>query len=211
MSETVSGARRLLALPAAYKLLQVAVGSNASHRRFVAEHVRPSPASRLLDVGCGPGHILRALPADTRYVGIDASAEYIAAAQRRWGDRAEFHHMTVGEAGLSDREFDIVLAMGLLHHLDDAEAASLIGMASEVLVPGGRFLAIDPARAPGQPRVARWLIGRDRGEYVRTADAYAELARESFGSVDVTVRSDLLRVPYTHAVLECAVSEPPGA
>ena len=115
--------------------------------------------------------------------------------------------MTVANAALTNLEFDIVLAMGLLHHLDDVEAASLVALASQALVSGGRFVAIDPARAPGQPHVARWLIGRDRGEYVRTADAYAELARGSFGSVAVTVRSDLLRVPYTHAVLECAEPE----
>lgn len=117
--------------------------------------------------------------------------------------------MRVGEAALSDREFDIVLAMGLLHHLDDAEAASLVELASQALVPGGRFVVIDPAHAAGQPGTTRWLIGRDRGEYVRTADAYAELARASFGSVAVTVRSDLLRVPYTHAVLECTEAGAP--
>jgi hypothetical protein len=50
--------------------------------------------------------------------------------------------------------------------------------------------------------MARWLIGRDRGAHVRGADAYAELARASFGSVRVSTRDDLLRVPYTHAVLE---------
>jgi SAM-dependent methyltransferase len=208
MSESVASVKRLLSWPAAYELLQVVVGSNASHRRFVAEHVRPRPGSRVLDIGCGPAHILKALPVDTRYVGFDASPEYIAAARRRWGDRGEFHQMTVSEAALGEREFDVVLAMGLLHHLDDVEAAALTGLASTALVSGGRFVAIDPARADGQPRAARWLIERDRGEHIRSADEYAELARAPFSVVEVTIRSDLLRVPYTHAILECAEPSP---
>ncbi len=204
MPETVTGARRLLSWPKAYELLQTAVGSDASHRRFVREHLRPASGNRLLDIGCGPGHILRALPSDLRYVGFDASPEYIAAARREWGERAEFHCLRVGEQDFGTRRFDLVQAMGLLHHLDDGTCASLFELATRVLEPQGRLVTIDPAHAADQPFVARWLIGRDRGAYVRSAEEYAALARPWFGSVAVTVRTDLLRVPYTHAVLECA-------
>jgi SAM-dependent methyltransferase len=201
MSDTTTGIRRLLSWPRAYELLQVAVGSNSSHRRFVAEYVRAVAGTRLLDIGCGPGHILRALPAGVGYVGVDLSSEYIASARREWGDRGEFVCTPVSEAHF-DRQFDVVMAMGLLHHLDDAECDELFGFTRRVLAPNGRFVAVDPAYAPGQGRIARWLIGRDRGAHVRGADAYAELARASFGSVRVSTRDDLLRVPYTHAVLE---------
>ncbi|HEY8867402.1 MAG TPA: hypothetical protein VIM22_10735, partial [Solirubrobacteraceae bacterium] len=54
-----------------------------------------------------------------------------------------------------------------------------------------------------QPRAARWLIERDRGRAVRGAGGYEELARPWFQRVNATVRGDLVRVPYTHAVLEC--------
>jgi 2-polyprenyl-3-methyl-5-hydroxy-6-metoxy-1,4-benzoquinol methylase len=195
---------RLLSWARAYKLLQVFVGSNQSHRRFVAEHVRPGPGARLLDVGCGPGHILRALPSGVRYVGVDASADYIAAARRDWGDRAEFHCARADELDLGGRRFDVVVAMGLLHHLDDRECAALIAFARSSLDPGGRLVTIDPAYAPGQARLARWLIGRDRGEHVRDTAEYRRLASSSFLDVEALTRDDLLRVPYTHAVLECS-------
>jgi cyclopropane fatty-acyl-phospholipid synthase-like methyltransferase len=187
-----------------YKLLQFGVGSDRSHRRFLAEHVRVAAGSAVLDVGCGPGHILRSLPDGVRYVGIDASAEYIAAARREFGDRGEFHQVDVRRAEVPGT-FDVVVVMGVLHHLDDAACAALFGLAVSALTPAGRMVAIEPAFTARQHRVARWLIGRDRGEFVRAPEAYEALVRPWFRDVALRTRHDLLRVPYTHAVLECAV------
>ena len=51
--------------------------------------------------------------------------------------------------------------------------------------------------------MARWLAALDRGQNVRKADELVILAQEHFSTVNVTVRHDLLRIPYTHAILEC--------
>jgi SAM-dependent methyltransferase len=200
------GTRRLLAVPRLYELLQVAVGSNASHRRFVSEYLRPRPGDRVLDVGCGTGRVLRALPPGVSYLGLDASPEYIRAAREAWGDRGEFRCVDVREAALPESSFELVMTMGVLHHLDDEGCAGLASLAARSLTPGGRFVAIEPAHAEGQGRIAGWLIGHDRGEHVRSAEGYAALARAAFPSVKASTRDDLLRVPYTHAVIECALS-----
>jgi SAM-dependent methyltransferase len=196
--------RRLLARALVYDLLQLAVGSNVSHRKFIDEYVRPLPRERILDIGCGPATILRALPDRVDYVGIDESAEYIDAARRKWGRRGEFHRVDATATELPENDFDVALVMGVLHHLDDMGCLRLLRIAAGSLKPNGRLVAIEPARELGQRRIAAWLIGRDRGAHVRSASSYVHLARSRFASVDVDIRRDLLRVPYTHVILECA-------
>jgi ubiquinone/menaquinone biosynthesis C-methylase UbiE len=208
MPTAAAGIRRLLARAWVYDLLQLAVGSNASHRKFVEEHVRPRPGDRILDIGCGPARILRALPEGVDYVGIDESAEYIEAARKTWGHRGQFHRVDARAAELPESDFDVALVMGVLHHLDDGGCWQLLRGAARSLKPQGRLVGIEPVRKPGQARVASWLINRDRGAYVRSPDDYADLARPHFGSVTVEVRNDLLRLPYTHAILQAAKGRP---
>jgi SAM-dependent methyltransferase len=202
MEERTGGAFSLLSKPGIYSFFQRLLGSESARPRFVAEHLRPQPAERILDVGCGPADILDLLP-DVHYVGIDANPSYIEAARQRYGERGEFHAMDVREASFPDRSFDLVSVVGLLHHLDDAGVEVVFRLAARVLVEGGRMVTLDNAIEPGQNRVARWVIERDRGAQVRSTERYAELARPFFEGVRATTREDLLRIPYTHAILEC--------
>ena len=62
----------------------------------------------------------------------------------------------------------------------------------------------DPCLMPGQSRIARAVIQRDRGMNVRSPEGYRALAEPYFGEVRADVRHDLLRIPYSHALLTCA-------
>jgi SAM-dependent methyltransferase len=205
MTERTSGIRSLLSVPAIYELLQKGIGSPNVRREFIERHVRPSAGDRVLDIGCGPGSLLLSFP-DVTYVGVDPSADYIASATRRFGDRGTF---TV--AGVDDLdpeqlgEFDLVVAKSVLHHIDDTQARKLFAVAAQVLTPVGRLVTLDAGYASGQSALSKFVVGQDRGANVRTDDAYVELACESFGRVEATVHHHLLRVPYTHVFLDCAV------
>jgi ubiquinone/menaquinone biosynthesis C-methylase UbiE len=196
--------QRFLGRARVYDMFQRALGSHESDRRFVAEHVRPGPDDRVLDLACGTARILAALPSDVRYVGLDISTEYIDAARRRWGSRGAFHAVDVREATVPPGSFERVLMMGVLHHLDDESCRIVLGVAAQALTSGGHLIAIDGEYREQQGRVAHWLLRSDRGGYVRRADEYAALAASLFRSVSVTTRSDLLRLPYPHVVLECS-------
>jgi hypothetical protein len=96
-----------------------------------------------------------------------------------------------------------VLAIGVLHHLDDGQAARLVQTAWNKLRSGGRFISLDGALVNDQSRIARALILRDRGQNIRTPSGYKAIAASKFTTIECTVRHDLLYVPYTHCILEC--------
>ncbi len=203
MSERTSGLRSILSKPAAYHALQRALGAEAAEASFVSQSIAAAPGSRLLDIGCGVGVLAAALD-DVEYVGFDPSAAYIDSARSRYGTLGTFHVAGVGDLAAEELgTFDVVVLKGVLHHLDDALAASALALGAEVLRAGGRLVTVDPVLAPGQHPVARFLIKRDRGSDVRSPEGYRSLAEVAFASVSLEVRHDRLRVPYSHALMTC--------
>ncbi len=99
--------------------------------------------------------------------------------------------------------FDIVLALGLLHHLDDSEADDLFRLGYAALKPGGRMITMDGCYLPEQSKVERYLLDSDRGRFVRSEEEYLKLAQRRFSRVVPHLKPGLLRIPYTHLFLEC--------
>ncbi|MCR4304645.1 MAG: class I SAM-dependent methyltransferase [Gallionella sp.] len=197
--------KSILEQPFVYKLFSALVGAQYSISTFVNQYVRPAAGDRILDIGCGPGKILDHLP-QVDYFGFDFSPSYIGSANRRYGHRGQFFCQRVSEAQVfleQPESFDIVLAIGVLHHLDDAEALQLFEIAWRALKKGGRLVTYDGCYVRGQSRAATYLLSRDRGQFVRDEQGYTSLARSSFDEVRASVRHDLLRIPYTHIIMEC--------
>ena len=200
--------RALLSHPRVYSLFRRFVGRDAARTVYAREHLRLQPGQRVLDIGCGPGDILAFLPA-VHYVGYDISEDYIARARQRFGGRGEFHCRAVDESlPVAAGSADVVIAHGLLHHLDDAQAGALFRVAKRALAPGGRMVTFDGCFAEGQSAAARLMLRLDRGRHVRTQEAYERLARAQFDEVKTFVRHDLLRIPYTHLIMECGTARP---
>ncbi len=196
------GISQLLQVPRLYSTFARLAGGDA-RAKFVRQYVRPRPEDRLLDIGCGPADILDDLPAGIDYTGFDSSPSYIENAQHQFGQRGKFLCRRLSPALKQELStFDLVLACGVLHHLGDAQAVELLSLAKAVLKRSGRLITIDGCLVPGQSRIARFLLDQDRGQYVRTEAAYLALAREVFGSVTGHVRHDLMRIPYTHLIIE---------
>lgn len=121
----------------------------------------------------------------------------------RAGSGAQIVCDRVSEVSLAQHQpFGLVVALFVLHHLDESEARQLFATAARHLEPGGLLLTADPAFVPGQSPIARFLISRDRGAFVRDEAGYRALAAAAgITPVESTVRHDLLTVPYSHCIL----------
>jgi trans-aconitate methyltransferase len=196
----------ILSVAPLYRLFGRISGATRGRRVYVQSYIRPKSGDRVLDIGCGPGDILEALP-DVVYYGFDSNAEYIEAARRRFGARATFDVAMVNPNLVKQYEgFDLVLATGVLHHLNDADADTLFHISQTALKPGGVLITLDGCFVPEQSRVARALLKRDRGQFVRAPDEYTRLAATVFSQVEAHVCHDLLRIPYTHLIMRCTKS-----
>jgi SAM-dependent methyltransferase len=196
------GIARLLDFPSVYSRFADCIGGDA-RSVYAREYVSPAPGQRIIDIGCGPADIVAELPDSVEYVGIDMNPQYIESARTRFGHRATFHCHSISPFGASPARFDIAMANGVLHHLDDAQALDLLLLARASLAEGGRLVTLDGCYMAKQSSIARLLLKMDRGRHVRAPEAYVELARRAFGTVVPHVRHDLLRIPYTHLIMQC--------
>jgi ubiquinone/menaquinone biosynthesis C-methylase UbiE len=125
------------------------------HRRIAAA-LAPEPTMRVLDLGCGVGHLLLWLGrhAPARYHGLDLSLNSLRTA----------HEAGLGALSLADaarlpyREavFDAVVCNGAAHHLPDL--AATLGEIRRVLRPGGRLVLHEPVDSALTHAVRRTLF-----------------------------------------------------
>ena len=199
-----SGLQRWLKVPFLYNLFQDAIGGNALRRKFIQRHVRAKPGDKIIDIGCGPAQILPWLP-HVDYLGFDLNPSYIASAERAHAGKGTF---VVGDtASLWDdsrfRNADIVIALGILHHLGDDDAKHCIHFAHRALKEGGRFVSLEACWVSNQGFLSKYIMSKDRGQNVRTEQMYRQLAADVFKNVDSWVDTKPMRIPYPIVILEC--------
>ncbi|WP_204346405.1 class I SAM-dependent methyltransferase [Psychroserpens algicola] len=193
----------ILGNPFVYWSYQKLVGGDRARRLFIKNQVRPQVGQKILDIGCGPGNILDYLP-EMDYYGFDVDPEYIEAAKKNYGDRGTFICANASEFKVSEpHSFDVVIATGVIHHLNDSETKRLFEIAAEALKPNARLVTFDGCYIKGQHIISKYMLKFDRGKFVRTQESYEALAGHSFSKIDSTIDESYFRIPYTSIFMEC--------
>lgn len=97
----------------------------------------PQPGERILDVGCGTGHLTAAIAeSGAEVLGIDSSEAMIAQACENF---PQLHFETRDICTIDDRDaFDAIFSNAVLHWVQPPEAAALA--MARALKPGGRLV-----------------------------------------------------------------------
>jgi ubiquinone/menaquinone biosynthesis C-methylase UbiE len=187
--------------------LDTVAGALAEYKRTSIEAMGLRPGDAGLDVGCGTGDEVRLIAervgAAGRAVGVDVSADLLAAARERTpaGVAAEFVVADAHALPFADGEFAAARVERTLQHV--ADPAGVIAQMARVVRPGGRVVAAEPDWATliissGDRQTTRavldelWASGRnpavgravagyfaDAGIAVNTVDAVAILVRDA--------------------------------
>ncbi|MDQ4113621.1 MAG: class I SAM-dependent methyltransferase [Actinomycetota bacterium] len=99
---------------------------------------RDTTTGRLLDAGCGPGLWSQQLTKSgvREVIGLDASAEFVAAARARYPE-ATFERADLAALPLEDRSIGGILAWYSIIHTPPAELPAIFDEFARVLTPGG--------------------------------------------------------------------------
>lgn len=125
--------------------------------QFALAHAAPS-GTRLLDVGSGPGHLsLEFARNGYQVTGIDLSPGSVKLAEQTAKENPFTENFGSLDYQVADifqwtpvAPFDTITFFGCLHHIENLDA--LLERARNLLNPGGRLIAVEPARDFLQPR-----------------------------------------------------------
>jgi ubiquinone/menaquinone biosynthesis C-methylase UbiE len=110
-----------------------------SHLKRIDRLLALEPGDRVLEVGCGRGHLTVRLAArGIDVVGIDANPN-----AREVSDSDRVLHMNAEDLEFGDAEFDSIVSVHAIEHIPPLEKAA--SEMSRVLKPGGRALFVYPA------------------------------------------------------------------
>ncbi|HTO98485.1 MAG TPA: class I SAM-dependent methyltransferase [Myxococcales bacterium] len=146
--------------------------ADAMRRRLIPPVVRLARAQgasaarplRLLDVGCGTGHLLRmlgaALPTEAKLFGIDLSPHYIARAREVLPRDLDVSLVCDNAEKLpfSDGSFDGVTSVFLLHEVPSEVRARILREMARVARPGGLVAVADSIQLMDAPELEREIL-----------------------------------------------------
>jgi SAM-dependent methyltransferase len=213
--ENNSGLRKVLYYQPIYSFFQNLVGADKVRKWLVNYVMKIKNEETVVDLGCGPGDILKHLPNSIKYIGIDINESYITKAKNRFEHKGNFF---LGDALnlLTDKkdeigEADLVLSIGFLHHLKDEQVLLLLKSIKELLKEGGRCIFLEPTFLLNQNNLSKWIMKMDRGKNIRLETDWKSLIGKVFPNSSTSIVQGLILIPYVHILVECFNNKKEGS
>jgi cyclopropane fatty-acyl-phospholipid synthase-like methyltransferase len=193
----VAVAHKALQSQPIYDGYQFCVGG-VRYRNKLVSSLNVSRETNLLDLGCGTGTISNLVSNDVKYFGIDQSLNYLEKAINTRPSGYFSHSDVCDKKWVEELKISgstIALALGLFHHLSDAQIQQLLNNLRSVLQPGGTIFSVDPTITSKSSRVAKWFAQNDRGQYVRSPEILESLLETNGFTAKIALKSGEFRMP----------------
>jgi len=180
------------------------------HRHEIVQALELKPGMAVGDIGAGTGFfsllISDKVGPEGKVYAVDIAKNFIDHIKQI----SEEHDKTNIEgivcsprsADLPANSIDVAFICDTYHHFE--YPYDTMASIHAALKPGGRLITLDGCYLKNQSRISRFILSKDRGKYVRTKDEYLNLASTYFKRIQVSIHHNLLRIPYTHIIMECA-------
>jgi cyclopropane fatty-acyl-phospholipid synthase-like methyltransferase len=177
-----------------------------SRMDLYAKYLPYTPGLKILDLGCGPGTSTRFFRKED-YLGIDIDKDYIDSARSKHPDHQfeclDFTCFSNDSALVPKGGFDLILAYGLMHHLDDALCSAFFRTSHNVLRAKGHIVCFDGCVYRNQSRLKKKIILSDRGKHIRSPSDLTNIAEKAGFKCNSNIEEKSLSIPYSLLALSC--------
>ena len=133
---------------------------------------------RVLDLGCGTGE-LSIFFNNYNYTGIDIEPKYINFAKNKY--KGTFKLEDAKNTSFQDQSFDLIVILGVLHHMNDDLCLSVFDEIRRILKISGKILIMEDVNTESKLDIIGNILRKlDKGNWIRTKAGYSDLINSKF-------------------------------
>lgn len=161
--------------PSIFIFLRKIIEFNFRGERKVLKHEiqNQNDSLKILDLGCGTGEFSEVFK-NCDYTGIDINHRYINYAKNKY--ERNFLLMNATNLNFPNNNFDYIVVLGVLHHLDDDKTLKVLNEMIRVIKDDGKIIIMEDVHTGNKIDILGNLIRRlDEGNYIKTKEDYLNL------------------------------------
>jgi len=158
------------------------------------KYVGSQHGNRILDAGCGAGHLLHYLTQDTGGAGygIDQSETALSLASQRFPDHV-YSRQNITAIGFKDASFDRIVCFNVIEHISDQDA--VLEEIKRLLKPDGRLIIGTNIRDSTAWFLYQLFIGEHTHIREFSVNEFLDFLGRHFDIIDYQKSSGVFRFP----------------